>query len=394
MLKTSGVTIQCLDQQLEGAYDMLDMIRRSIRGGVSMISTRFAEANNRYLGTAAQRARFDADERDGRVAGTSAAESSERYGWDVTRPASYIMYWDANNLYGGAMSDPLPLGDFALQQGVPLGDVLSLPLDAARGCFAEVDMAIPEELHDTLNDYPLAPELTAFDPSPRMMQLLQRLGLPHSRTPKLIPNLRAKTRYVLHYRALQQCVRLGYQVTALHRVLWFTQSPFLADYINLNTRLRAKAANEFEKRLFKLMNNAVYGKTIENVEKRVNVVLTSDDKAIRKYASRPDFQDIRLVGNGLTAILLRKGPAVYDKPIQVGAAVLDISKVHMYDFHYGYVRERYGATARLLFTDTDSLTCTTTCAPSCTALTRAIIPTVIVAAATQTRRWCSSSRTS
>jgi hypothetical protein len=151
-------------------------------------------------------------------------------------------------------------------------------------------------------------------------------------------------------------VRLGYQVTALHRVLWFTQSRFLADYINLNTRLRADAANEFEKRLFKLMNNAVYGKTIENVEKRVNVVLTSDDEAIRKYASRPDFQDIRLVGNGLTAILLRKGPAVYDKPIQVGAAVLDISKVHMYDFHYGYVRARYGDAARLLFTDTDSLT--------------------------------------
>ena len=356
MLRTTGVTIQCLDQRLDGAYDMLDMIRRSIRGGVSMISTRYAKANNRYLGTATQQARYAADASAGHTAITSADESVERYGWDATQPASYIMYWDANNLYGGAMSDPLPHGDFTLQTDVTLDDVLSLRLNATRGCFAEVDMAIPDELRDALNDYPLAPEQTAFDPSPRMAQLLECLGLPQSTTPKLIPNLRAKTRYVLHYRALQQCVRLGYKVTAIHRALWFTQSRFLAGYIDLNTRLRAAATNEFEKRLFKLMNNAVYGKTIENVEKRVNVVLTSDDKAIRKYASRPDFQDIRLVGNGLAAILLRKGPAVYDKPIHVGAAVLDVSKVHMYDFHYGYVRVRYGDAARLLFTDTDSLT--------------------------------------
>lgn len=144
MLKTTGVIIQCLDQRLDGAYDMLDMIRRSIRGGVSMIGTRHAEANNRYLGTAEQQAQYAADEHDGSVR-AKPDESCERYGWDATKPASYIMYWDANNLYGGAMSDPLPLGDFMLQQDVALDAILSLACDAPRGCFIEVDLMVPDE---------------------------------------------------------------------------------------------------------------------------------------------------------------------------------------------------------------------------------------------------------
>ena len=134
-------------------------------------------------------------------------------------------------------------------------------------------MAIPAEFHDAFNHYPLAPETTSFDASTLMSQLREQLGLPGTRTAKLVPNRRDKQGYVLHYRALKQCVQLGCQVTAVHRILWFKQSRFLAGYIDLNTQLRATAANPFEQRLFKLMNNAIYGKTIENVEKRANVVL-------------------------------------------------------------------------------------------------------------------------
>ena len=210
-------------------------------------------------------------------------------------------------------------------------------------------------MHDYFNDYPLAPERTLFEPSPLMSARRSELGLGEANVPKLIPNLHDKVKYVLHYRALKQCVALGLVVKALHRVVWFKQAPFMRPYIDFNTARRAAATSKFEKDMFKLMNNAIFGKTCENVEKRIRVLLKTTGAQIKKYGMRPDLQDIRLVGSGLAVITLRKTRVVYDRPLAIGAAITDISKTFMYDFHYGHIQPRYGASARLLFTDTDSL---------------------------------------
>jgi hypothetical protein len=219
-----------------------------------------------------------------------------------------------------------------------------------------VDLHIPPALHDELNDYPPAPETTLFDPSPIMAQLHSELGLPKSRVPKLIPNLRDKKLYVLHFRALQTYVRLGCVVAKIHKVLWFRQTRFLEPYIQYNTERRKCAKTDLEKDMLKLMNNAIFGKTCENVENRMIVSLQTDGAKIAQYASRPTFIDMQLIGGGLVAIHMRATTVLFNKPLAVGVAVLDISKTFMYDFHYGYVRPKYGKKAELLFTDTDSLT--------------------------------------
>jgi hypothetical protein len=116
------------------------------------------------------------------------------------------------------------------------------------------------------------------------------------------------------------------------------------------------AKTTLEKDVLKLMNNAIFGKTCENVENRMTVVLATDADTIMRHASKPTFADMQLIGNGLVALHMRATSVLYNKPLAIGVAVLDISKVTMYDFHYEYVMKKYGNRAKLLFTDTDSLT--------------------------------------
>jgi hypothetical protein len=135
----------------------------------------------------------------------------------------------------------------------------------------EVDLLYPRALHDAHNALPLAPESASFAASPTTHALQAQLGLKADSLPKLIPNLRDKVKYKVHYRALQQMLELGMVLVRVHRVLEFTQHPILKGYIDFNTLQRAKAANDFEKSLYKLANNAIYGKTTENVENHITV---------------------------------------------------------------------------------------------------------------------------
>ena len=355
MLRMTRARIECFHDEHEHGQEMLEMTRKALRGGVSVVTTRHATANNVYLGTAEQRARFECDVAAGEVA---VDECEAAYGFDPHRPSEYLLYLDANNLYGGTMREPMPIGGYVMDMASKLSalpSILALTDDAPRGCFVEVDLHVPPELHDFFNDLPLAPEATHFGPSPTMEALRTRLNLTTSASDKLIPNLTDKVKYVLHYRNLKQYVALGLVVTEVHRVLWFDQVPFMRPYVDFCTQQRAAATNTFDKNLFKLLVNAIFGKTCENVERRVRIVLLTDAQKIRKYASRTDFQDFRLFSNDLVAIHLRKTSVVYNRPFIIGAAILDLSKTHMYGFHYGFIKDTYGDKARLLFTDTDSL---------------------------------------
>jgi len=299
MLKITKVELELLSDP-----DMLLMFEQGVRGGVSSIMHRYSKANNKYQG-----ADFNPNE-----------------------PSRYLQYLDANNLYGWSMSQPLPCGGFKWM------DENELESWYDRTCILEVDLEYPTSLHEKHNEYPLAPE---------------RLTI--NKVEKLIPNLNNKVRYVLHHKNLKQYLSLGLKLTKIHRGIRFEERPWLKDYIDLNTSLRAKATNNFEKDFFKLMNNSVFGKTMENIRNRVNIELVNDRARAKKLAAKPNFEHCTIVDEDLVALNMNKTKIKFDKPVYVGMAILDLSKTLMYDFHYAYMKQKYGERAKLLFTDTDSL---------------------------------------
>ena len=170
---------------------------------------------------------------------------------------------------------------------------------------------------------------------------------------KLIPNLRNKTKYVLHYRNLQLYLSLGMRLTKIHRILKFKQSDWMKRYIDFNTEKRKNADNDFEKDFFKLMINSVYGKTMENLRKRINVRLVSNEKDFLKYTCRPTYVTHKIFDKDYAAIHETKLVLILNKPVYVGFTVLELSKWMMYDFHSNFIKKDFDA--ELLFTDTDSL---------------------------------------
>ena len=103
------------------------------------------------------------------------------------------------------------------------------------------------------------------------------------------------------------------------------------------------------------MNNSVFGKTIENIRKRQNIILVDDRKKAVKLTSRPNFDRATIFDKNLIAVHMKKTEVYFNKPVYVGQAILDLSKTLMFDFHYNYIKKKYKDKAELLFTDTDNL---------------------------------------
>ena len=291
-------------------YDMLMMFEQGIRGGITHISKTHAEANNKYM-------------KD----------------FDESKSSTFIQYLDANNLYGWAMSQKLPTHGF---KWIDVDKLKVLKLLEKKytnqGFIFEVDLDYPSSLWKSHNDYPLAPERIKID-----------------KTEKLICSFLPKKNYVLHYKNLKQYLEEGMTLKKVHRGLKFVQSPWMEPYIRKNTDLRKKAKNAFEKDFFKLMNNSVFGKTIENIRKRQSVEIMDDRKKALKLTSKPNFDRVTIFDEHLVAVHMKKTEVYFNKPIYVGQAILDLSKTFMFDFHYNFIRKKYGNKAELLFTDTDSL---------------------------------------
>ena len=327
MLKMTNIKLELMTD-----IDMFQFIEKGMRGGISYIANRYGKANNKYMRE-----------------------------YDENVPSKYIMYLDANNLYGWAMSQYLPTGGFKwlTEKQINKINLAQYNEDSNKGLILEVDLEYPKKLHDLHNDYPLGPEkvkVTDDMLSGYCKNIQKKFNISTGLVHKLIPTLCDKEKYVLHYRNLQLYIDLGLKVKKVHRVLEFNQSPWLKQYIDFNTQKRTQAKNSFEKDFFKLMNNSVFGKTMENIRKRVDVRLITDEKKLLKMASKPTYVSSKIFNENLVAVHKIKETLTLNRPAYVGMCILDLSKTLMYDFHYNYIKEKYGDKSKLLFTDTDSLT--------------------------------------
>ena len=169
-------------------------------------------------------------------------------------------------------------------------------------------------------------------------KIADKYGIKVGDAKKLIPNLNKKTNYVLHYRNPHFVLSLGMKLTKIHRVLKFKQSDGMKKYIHFNTEKRTNSSNSFEKYFFKLMINSVYGKTMENLRKRINVRLVNNEKDFLKYTSRPTHITHKIFDKNYAAIHEIKPVLKLNKPIYVGSTVLELSKWLMYDFHYNFIK--------------------------------------------------------
>ena len=210
--------------------------------------------------------------------------------YDPKKPSTFITYLDMNNLYGWPMSKYLPYGENNWLKIVDGFDVNPISEKSLIGYFPKVDLEYPDELHESHNDYPLAPEKLTVSSnilSKYCKEIADKYEIKVGDVKKLIPNLGNKTKYALHYRNLQLYLSLGMKLTKIHRVLKFKQSDWMKKYIDFNTEKRMNAANDFEKDFFKLMINSVYGKTMENLRKRINARLVNNADFLKLLADQP-----------------------------------------------------------------------------------------------------------
>jgi hypothetical protein len=293
-------------------------LEKSMRGGITNTIERYSEANNIHIPKT----------------------------YDPTKEFNSIFYIDANNLYGFAMSQKMPLRNFEWVDDDDIeifttDFILSLDDNDSVGYYLEVDMEYPVELHDFHNAFPFAPE---------------RKTPPNSKVSKLLCTLENKKNYVCHYRNLKLCLKHGLKLQKVHKILKFEQDDFLIPYININTALRQLATNEFDKSLFKLMINSCFGKFIENQRNYMNFKLVCTEKALQKSIAKPSFRNSIIFSENLVGIHFYKSKITLNKPIYVGITVLELSRNYMYYFYYEKLKEIFHDVPfpKLLYMDTDS----------------------------------------
>ena len=246
-LKKTSIKLELLTD-----YDMLLTIEEGIRGGICHSIHRYAKANNKYM---------------------------ENY--DESKESLYIQYLDANNLYGSAMTQKLPVNNFKwVEDTLRINEefIKNYNENSNKGHIPEVDVKYPKKLHDSHSDLPF---------------LLRRMKI--DKCKKLVCNLHNKKKYVVHINSLKQALNHGLKLKKIHRIIEFNQKAWLKPYIDRNTVLRKLVKDDFEKDLFKLMNNAVFGKTMENIRKHRNIKLVATDRKRNKLVSGPNYHTINYI---------------------------------------------------------------------------------------------------
>ena len=327
MLKLTGIEIDLVYDQ-----DMYEVIEAGLRGGMTQTTCKKVEANNKYMGS----------------------------DYDKNQASSYINYLDANNLYGLSMIQKLPYRSLKWDDKITEDDIINYD-NGRTGYILEVDLEYPKELHDLHNDYPLAPEVRNVkanmlsEKQVEIYKLINGSKEPKDeKTKKLILNLHDKNKYVVHIGTLQFYLKHGLKLKKIHRAIKLEQKEILKPYIEFNTEKRKNARNDFEKDIFKLLNNAVFGKTMEDKRKHLDLEIVSDERRFMKCVNNPSFKHSHIINENLVGVEKQKPKLKLDKPIFIGMSILDVSKHHMYKFYYDVMKPKYGDNIRMVYTDTDS----------------------------------------
>ena len=312
MLKVTGAQIPLLTDP-----NMHLLFEDGKRGGVSLAMKRLMAANKKYMKN-----------------------------YDPEKPSKYIQYYDKNGLYTSILAGPLPFEDFRWASREYLDEIEVLEdYEQIKPCHYKVDLGYPKELHDAHNAYPFAVESLTVD------------GVK-----KLIPNLNDKKTYVVHHDDLKFYLKHGMVLEKVHEGVLYTEKAFMKKFIDICTEARKNAKNDFEKDIFKLGPNSVFGKTMENVRNRVNVEIFHDNdvgdrKKLLRRIAKPNYENsVIFEDSQLVSVRMRQSTVnTLNKPIHHGVSVLDRAKLPMYGWHYEYMVPKYGRKAGPGYTDTNSL---------------------------------------
>ena len=324
-LKKTGQTLQLLEDQ-----DMYEMFERGIRGGVSVINTRFAQANNPSVP-----------------------------GYDSTKPKTHILYIDATNLYGAAMKGLLGWGNF-LWADPSLFDtayILGLDPEGSTGFTFDVDLECDPSHHDILNDFPLAPSSldineTLISPYSQNIRKIRNMPAEFSRK-KLAPSFLPKTHYVVALPNLQYYLNNGYTLKAVHRVISYSQKKWMDPFISDLSEKRRDTNCKFEKLRYKLTANASFGKLLQNCRDYSQMKIITNEQQHQYQTRKPSFKQFTIFDEDIVALELGKDVVTLDRPIYCGFSVLEQSKLMMQKMFYEVLRKKFPS-CKLLMTDTDS----------------------------------------
>ena len=312
-LKYPGINLQTLQDK-----DMILLLENNIRGGIPSVM------GDRYI------------------------KSDEN---------KKILYIDANNLYGHSMSQYLPYDEIKFDNNITLEDIINTPDDSDIGYFVEVDLKYPDNIKQKTKNFPFASVNKKINPDNFSDYMKENLPNTYLQNKKLICDWSDKKNYLIHYRMLKFYVRHGMIVDKVHDIISFRQSRWLEKYINFNTQKRNQAVNDFEKDFYKLLNNAFYGKTMENVRNRLKIKFFKKDdyREIIKQQSKLTFNGIHKSYENCYSYTVRQNEVLMDKPIYLGFSVLELSKLLMYETYYDNLKPYFGQeNIQLHYMDTDS----------------------------------------
>ena len=305
-LKMTGKTLELLTDE-----NMLLVFEKGIRGGICEAITRYKKANIKYMKN-----------------------------YDKTKTSSYLMYVDANNLFGYAMSKNLPTGNFQWIENTLIFTedyIKNHDENSDTGYLLAVDLTYPKDLYEKHKYLPFLPEKLKVDNST-----------------KLSYNFKEKKYYSVHICALKQALNHGLKLDKVHSVVTFSQSAWLKQYIDRNTEFRMKANNDFEKNYFKLLNYSFYGKAMENVRKYRDIRLVNNENRRSKIAAEPNYNGTKYISEDFLIMELKKRDVYMNKPLYLGKAILDHSKMLMYEFWYDCLQPMYNDKTELCYMDTHS----------------------------------------
>lgn len=288
---------------------------------------------------------------------------------------------DVNNMYGKTMSEYLPTKDFEFISNLTIQDILNTPLDSNKGYILEIDIEVKEKYHNYLSNYPLFFKKESADYSPimklnklRYTNKLEKLKKEEieeylrksqfDKHEKLIQTLAPQKNYVLHYHMLKSICSIKYKddyvidinKIKIHRILEFTQESFMKSYIDLNTSLRneAKSRGSSQESLFKLWNNSVFGKSMQNIEKYSNYKFCLSKDEYLKHVTDVFYKNHQKINDDMVIVNKFKRSTIANQPVIVGMSILDKSKTILIDYWYQIIKPNFKERARIQYTDTDS----------------------------------------